>query len=236
MRIRLIQVLMGLLILTFCSRFYHTYQTIIEYWVGDSDIKVDSSIFITNSFAQDGTASLASDPEIMTNNNLTDQVSETTEESRSVNYPTSLEHGNNSEIYNLNHSEIQLLKELSIRRKIIEDSRQDLLIQLDVVTAAGNKVDNKIQELKILREEVKKLIVEYNIKEDSKINSLVKIYENMKPKDAANIFDDLDMNVLLQVISNMREAKVAPILSNMNPDRAREVSMKFAERKKINLP
>lgn len=227
---------MSLLILTFCSRFYHTYQIAVQYWLGDYDTKVDSAIFITNSLAQEAEDLSDAEKKPEDSDQAKQEEPKNQEESQEVNYPTSLEHGNNAEIYNLNHSEIQLLKELSIRRKVIEDSQQDLLIQLDLVSAAESKVDNKIQELKNLREEVKKLIAEYNVKEDGKINSLVKIYENMKPKDAANIFDDLDMDVLLKVISNMREAKVAPILSNMNPDRAREVSIKFAERKKIPLP
>ncbi len=44
------------------------------------------------------------------------------------------------------------------------------------------------------------LLAQYNDKEDSKIRSLVKIYENMKAKDAARIFNEMEMPILLEVI------------------------------------
>ena len=74
---------------------------------------------------------------------------------------------------------------------------------------------------------------QYDNKEHSKILSLVKIYENMKPRDAAKIFDELEMPVLLQVVSNMKEIKVAPVIASMNPARARDLSIELARSKTI---
>ena len=51
---------------------------------------------------------------------------------------------------------------------------------------------------------------------------LVKLYESMKPRDAAAIFNELDMPVLLQVLDRMKEAKAAPVLAAMQPDKARQ--------------
>jgi flagellar motility protein MotE (MotC chaperone) len=58
----------------------------------------------------------------------------------------------------------------------------------------------------------------------------------MKPKDAARIFDTLEMNVLLDVIGRMKEQKTSPILANMNPDKARDVTIKLAEQRKLPSP
>jgi len=61
----------------------------------------------------------------------------------------------------------------------------------------------------------------------------VKIYEAMKPREAATIFDGLDMPVLLDVVEKMKDQKVAPIFAQMKPERSREVTARLAERRKL---
>ena len=53
----------------------------------------------------------------------------------------------------------------------------------------------------------------------------------MKPKDAARIFEELDMAVLLDVIERMKERKTAPILAQMNPRRAKAITLELAQRR-----
>ena len=61
-------------------------------------------------------------------------------------------------------------------------------------------------------------------REDASWRGLVKLYETMKPRDAATIFNDLDLPVLLPVLDRMKEAKAAPVLAAMQPERARLVT------------
>jgi flagellar motility protein MotE (MotC chaperone) len=76
--------------------------------------------------------------------------------------------------------------------------------------------------------------VQHDEQEERQLNSLVIIYENMKPKDAARIFEELDMVVLLDVIERMKERKTAPILAELNPKRAKTITIELAHRR--NLP
>jgi flagellar motility protein MotE (MotC chaperone) len=69
--------------------------------------------------------------------------------------------------------------------------------------------------------------------QDERIKQLVKIYEGMKPKDAANIFNDMQFDVLLPIIDAMSERKVAPIMAAMTPAKAREVSARLAAQKAL---
>lgn len=69
--------------------------------------------------------------------------------------------------------------------------------------------------------------------EEDRITSLVKIYEGMKPKEAATIFNTLDMDVLLSVISRMSERKSSPVLAAMAPDKARLVTIRLAAQRKL---
>lgn len=126
-----------------------------------------------------------------------------------------------------------ILKQLTGRKAKLDKTAADLSIQEQVLKSTETKVEQKIQELSSLQTKVTDLLQKHNQQENLKIKSLVKIYENMKPKDAAKIFDELDMPVLLSVISQMREFKSAPIMANMNPVKAKELSMEFAKNRSL---
>ena len=66
-------------------------------------------------------------------------------------------------------------------------------------------------------------------RDEANWRGLVKLYESMKPRDAAAIFNDLDMPVLLQVVDRMKEIKAAPVLAAMQPDRAQQLTAELAQ-------
>lgn len=129
--------------------------------------------------------------------------------------------------------EIKVLQSLARRREEIEKREQKLAAQEALLKAAEQEVDRKIAELNKLRGELEALLGQQQTMEDERIASLVKIYENMKPKEAAAIFNTLDMDVLLAVISKMAERRSSPIIANMDTDRARLVTIRLAEQRKL---
>ena len=133
-------------------------------------------------------------------------------------------------------SEIEILQNLASRRKEI-DLREEAVLKREVLfQAAEKRLEEKIGELSKIKGEIESLIKKYNEQEETELKSLVKIYETMKPKDAARIFDELELKVLLQVFQRMKEAKTAPILASMSPARAKEVTTQLAERKELAPP
>jgi flagellar motility protein MotE (MotC chaperone) len=75
----------------------------------------------------------------------------------------------------------------------------------------------------------------YDQKHIENMQSLVKMYESMKPKDAARIFEQLQMDVLLEVATNMKERQMAAIMAEMSPDAAKALTMEMATTKPIPL-
>ncbi len=124
---------------------------------------------------------------------------------------------------------LEMFEDLSRRREQIEKSEKDLAMREALLKAASQELDRKVQELSNLRKEIEKLLELQSGQEQKRIDSLVKIYEGMKPKDAARIFDTLDLDILVRVLSKMSERKVAPVLAAMNPERARTVTIMLAE-------
>ncbi|TNE28204.1 MAG: hypothetical protein EP349_08145 [Alphaproteobacteria bacterium] len=136
-------------------------------------------------------------------------------------------------------AEIDVLQSLAKRREALEKREKELATREALLNVAEAEVDNKIAELKTLRTEIEKLLGKQTDVQENRLRSLVKIYENMKPQEAARIMNTLEMDVLLDVIGRMSERRSAPILANMTPDRARAVTIRLAEQRKLpelNLP
>lgn len=129
--------------------------------------------------------------------------------------------------------EIEVLQSLARRREELDKREQALTAREALLTAAEQEVDRKIAELNKLRGELEALLGKQEKMEEERITSLVKIYENMKPKEAAAIFNTLDMDILLAVVSRMSERKTSPILASMNTERARLLTIKLAEMRKL---
>ena len=136
-------------------------------------------------------------------------------------------------------AEIDVLQSLAKRREALERREKELATREALLNVAEAEVEQKITELKTLQAEIEKLLGKQTDVQENRLRSLVKIYENMKPQEAARIMNTLDMDVLLDVIGRMSERRSAPILANMTPDRARAVTMRLAEQRKLpelNLP
>ncbi|MFX4221470.1 MAG: MotE family protein [Thalassobaculum sp.] len=135
--------------------------------------------------------------------------------------------------FNLGKSQIELLQSLADRRRELEERERTLVQREGLLAAAEHRIEQKIGELNGIKTEIEELIRKYDEQEEEQLSGLVKIYETMKPKDAAKIFDELDMEILLQVIERMKASKTAPVLAAMTPERAKEVTARIAERRKM---
>ena len=128
-------------------------------------------------------------------------------------------------------SEVELLQKLSERRAELDKRASDLSQREVLLQAAEKRIDDKIAKLQALEKNIGGLVDKQSAEEDARIKSLVKIYQTMKPGDAARIFEQLDMPVLLNVVENMKERSAAPILAAMDPAKAKAVTLALAERK-----
>lgn len=129
-------------------------------------------------------------------------------------------------------SEMDLLENLSKRRDELDQREKDLDVKSKVLDATQKRIDDKLAEMKTLEASLSKVVAQYNEKQDMQIASLVKIYETMKPSQAAAIFNELDLQILLEVIDKMSERKVAPVIALMDPKKARDVTQELAAMRK----
>lgn len=133
----------------------------------------------------------------------------------------------------LTPAEIDLLQQLAERRQVLESREQEFELRTGLLAAAESRIDKKVEELKVLRETISGLIKTFDAQQDAKLLSLVKIYENMKPKEAARIFEALEMDTLLEVAERMKERKLAPIMAKMDPEKARDMTVELSRLRQL---
>jgi len=136
------------------------------------------------------------------------------------------------DITNLTANEIEVLQQLVTRRAEIERRGAELTRREAVLKAAEERIEAKVQEMKKLQAGVEQAIRRYDEQEEQRRKSLVKIYETMKPQEAARIFEQMDMTTLVEMVERMSERKVAPVLAQMNPVRAKQVTTELSKRRK----
>ena len=129
--------------------------------------------------------------------------------------------------------EKEILEKLSDRRQQLDKWQADLDLREKLIEASSKKLDEKIAELKNIQADTDMLLKSYNEREDAKIKSLVKIYENMKPKEAAAIFNEMDLDISIDIIDNMAEKKASPIIAAMDEKRARKITEEIAIRNSL---
>ena len=128
-------------------------------------------------------------------------------------------------------SEIEVLQKLSDRRAALDRRAQEMSQQEVVLKAAEQRVDEKLAKLQSMEKEIGGLVDKQAQQGDERLKGLVKIYETMKPREAARIFEELDTPTVLDVLGGMKEAKAAPILAALDPAKAKTVTAALIERK-----
>ena len=130
-------------------------------------------------------------------------------------------------------AEIAVLGSLAQRRDELDKRAKDLEMREQLLTAAEKRVEDRIGELKQIEASIKTRISDNDKANEARLAGVVKMYETMKPKDAARIFERLDMGVLVDVTKRMEPRKLAAVLAAMDPVTAQELTVELATGDKL---
>jgi len=125
-------------------------------------------------------------------------------------------------------AERALLESLRERRAALEAREAEAQQREMLLAAAERRLAARIAELATLQQRLEAETAAQDERSEQRLRQLVRLYEAMRPRDAAVIFNELDMEVLLPVLARMREARAAPILAAMQPERARQATTELA--------
>jgi flagellar motility protein MotE (MotC chaperone) len=130
----------------------------------------------------------------------------------------------------LSPAELQVLQNLGERRTELDQRETTLNTQLALLAAAEAKLDAKAKALQGLKGDIQGLLNDANGRESAEVDRLVKVFEGMKPKDAAPRMVLLDDAVRLPIAAKMKERALSAILANMPPAEAKKLTESLAKR------
>lgn len=128
---------------------------------------------------------------------------------------------------------MEVMEDLSKRSEQLDAQEKNLKAREALLKVTEKELDRKLQELVKMKTEIEGLLGKQTDEEQRRIISLVKIYEGMKPAEAARIFNTLDLDVLVAVVGKMSERKISPILGMMEAERAKTLTIMLAEQKQL---
>lgn len=132
----------------------------------------------------------------------------------------------------LSPAELQVLQSLGDRRGQLDQREQNLDVQVQLIAAAEAKLDSRIKEMSDLKADVANLLTQADQQQDAETARLIRVYEDMKPKDAAGRITLMDDSVRLPLAAKMKERPLAAILAQMPAEDAKALTEKLASRVK----
>lgn len=130
-------------------------------------------------------------------------------------------------------AESRLYQQLAGRRDQLDKRSNQLDEREALLVVAETRIDQKVKEMQGLRKQLEALLGQASGAQQQQLTNLVKMYESMKPKDAAKIFEALEMPVLLVVVQRMKPKISAKVLAAMNPELAQEITVRLTKRDQL---
>jgi flagellar motility protein MotE (MotC chaperone) len=125
-------------------------------------------------------------------------------------------------------TEIELAQEISAKTAGADESKRQFELRERLLETSEKRIDAKLAQLKVAQAQSDNFSAGGRGTVNTQFASLVKVYEVMKPKDAARIFEKLDLPVQLAVATAMKERNMAALMSEMSPEAARKLTMEMA--------
>lgn len=133
----------------------------------------------------------------------------------------------------LTREQFQTLLAVKERLKKSEKTLRKVPEEEAKLSVLDQQIRDHIEALEKTKKRLEALLNQVEEKENVNTVRLVKMTENMKPKEAAQILESLDFPVLLDLMEKIKPKKAAGILSSMSSTKAGYLMTELAKRRKL---
>ncbi len=114
----------------------------------------------------------------------------------------------------------QRKEELDLREKELVELEEELQKQ-------KVELDKRILQLEDMRNQIAAILKDRVEIDQEKVNKLVDLYSNMKPKQAADVIGSINEDLAVEVLAKMKKKSAAEIMNLLPPEKARVLSEKY---------
>ena len=117
---------------------------------------------------------------------------------------------------------------LTERKRVLDQREEELNKKAAEIEAQKLVIEKKLTELEEYRVKISTMLQDRIKADDSKVETLVQVYTNMKPGQAAKIFETMDEDLVIDILSRMKKKSAAEILNLIKTEKAQAFAEKFA--------
>jgi flagellar motility protein MotE (MotC chaperone) len=124
--------------------------------------------------------------------------------------------------------EVNHFAKLNERKREL-DARETELGQMEAELAVQKvELEKRIQELEATRKSISQVLEQKVEADEKKLGTLVEMYSNMKPQQAAKIFETMDEDLAVEILGRMKKKNAAEVMNLVKPEKAQIFSEKYA--------
>ncbi len=137
----------------------------------------------------------------------------------------------------LDENQVKILQAMSKKEgdTTIADDRAKVAQQEALNSIAKDKLKKQIDELEAIQKDIKASTNDLTKVEKENIDRMVKIYESMKPTQAAEILNKLELTSASQIFKAMAPKKASMIMSSMDHEKVRLITLIMLKDEKAQL-
>lgn len=124
--------------------------------------------------------------------------------------------------------ELSFFNDLNKRKEVLEKKEKELSQLEEELQKRQSEIEGKIKELEKTRAQIAGVLQDRVKTDEERVDKLVQFYSNMKPTNAAKIIATLEEGLAITILNKMKKQEAAAILNFIEPQRAKEISERFA--------
>ncbi len=122
----------------------------------------------------------------------------------------------------------RVFHDMAVERDRIQQDKEELLALGQTVAVQEQVLEQGRESLMAVIKKLDQKQQEYIEERERSATKLAKMYEAMKPNQAAPIIGALEMDIILDIMGRMKERQAAKILAKMDPGLAAQVSTRMS--------
>lgn len=120
------------------------------------------------------------------------------------------------------------LFKLAERKKLLDQREESLNKIVAEIAKQKEEIEEKLKKLEETRQRISTALEEKIKVDDGKVDTLVQMYTNMKPQQAAKVFETLDEELVIEILGRMKKKNAAEILNLIKPEKAQIFAERYA--------
>lgn len=119
------------------------------------------------------------------------------------------------------------LFKLAERKKQLDQREEELNKVAAQIEKQKGEIVERLAKLEEVRNKISSALEERIKADDGKVETLVQMYTNMKPQQAAAVFEKLDEDLVIEILGRMKKKSAADILNLVKAEKAQVLAERY---------